>query len=65
MKNKKLEELSKKITQGKIKKLKKYEVLTIYAGKKSIIEECYDGPNCYAYCGPAPVCLENNCWMYS
>jgi hypothetical protein len=64
MKNKKLEELSKKITQGKIKKLQKYEVLTIYAGKKSIIDECLDGPGCHTYCGPV-VCSGNDCWMYS
>lgn len=63
MKNKKLEELSKKITQGKIKKLQKYEVLTIYAGKKSIID-CIDSPDCRTFCGPL-VCSGNDCWMYS
>ncbi|QQY32297.1 Uncharacterised protein [Chryseobacterium gleum] len=63
MKNKKLVELSKKITLGKIKKLEKQEVLTIYAGK-DITGDCYGHPDCNSYCGPF-ICSTNDCWSFS
>lgn len=64
MKNKKLEELSKKITQGKLKKLHKHEVLTIYAGKDFTVDDCIRHPDCNSYCG---ICSTNtpNCWSFS
>ncbi|PWN60433.1 ecotin [Chryseobacterium viscerum] len=64
MKNKKLEELSKKITQGKIKKLEKYEFLTIYAGKGGSKDLCFESTDCGLLCGPL-ICSANECWSYS
>ncbi|QBA22320.1 ecotin [Chryseobacterium indologenes] len=65
MKNKKLFELSKKITENKIPGMKRESVQVIKGGiQKEIISDCacFGANACWGY-GTSP-CALNSCWAY-
>ncbi|MCJ7932651.1 MAG: ecotin [Chryseobacterium sp.] len=66
MRNQKLTDLSKKVTEGKVKSLSTEEVNTISGGKGSIdleVSTCNGDNGCWGF--SAPACgAKNSCWSY-
>ncbi|WP_228411974.1 ecotin [Chryseobacterium sp. KLBC 52] len=67
MKNKKLHELSKKITQNKLLGADAHSIRTITGGNMSLEllpNECGRENECWGYGGTAGDCSKNECWYF-
>ncbi|KAB1229764.1 ecotin [Chryseobacterium viscerum] len=67
MKNKKLHELSKKITENKLLGAGEHSIKTITGGKRSLevlTGECSRENECWGYGSTANNCSKNDCWYY-
>ncbi|BFO66400.1 ecotin [Chryseobacterium sp. S0630] len=66
MKNKKLFELSKKITENKLQGMNENSVKTIKGGKLplELAADCTSQNSCWGFGGTA-TCSGNSCWSYN